>query len=245
MSSKKMWLLTAVIFVASSGCFGQRNAVYDAFLQRTARQESLEKAGIARDIAEWFATLGYTDKTIRDLLSSGIDIKKSMGDFYGRDEKIKTVLSDCIIIGTVSSIEHDSSEASRYHTIVHVAVKEYLRNDYRLKNKDLSIFVESGPMVGGIVEIYSHDVAFSIGERVLLFLDATSLMLSSRYNSPDYFQSLISSKSIQFRVAGLEGGKYLLSNGNAVCLGESKSLAEIRQSIESTMRILQKTKNIK
>ena len=223
-------------------CVAQQNPVYKSYEKSFQRQKALAKVGIKADLAEWFATMGYSDKTIRDLRAAGIDVMKAWPDYYGRDEKLKTVLSDCIVIGSVSRIEYDSSLTARFHTIVSLAVEEYLRNDYQLKDKEVQIYIESGPLMGGGFQIGSHDVEFFLREHVLVFLDASATMLSAKYNSPEYFQALIQKETIQFRVAGLRGGKYLISNDDAICLGKSKPVKQVIQDIRSTLRVLQNSK---
>jgi hypothetical protein len=217
-----MKVINAIAYLAllsvSTICLAQRKPGNEELRARMQRLEKLERAGVTRDVAKWFARMGYTDKTLRDLKTSGIDVLASIGDFHGKDERTKTVLSDCIAIGNVSRIEYDSSESARYHTIVHLRIEKYLRNDHNLRKKELLILVESGPVVGGMVEWNSHDVQFSVGERVLVFYDVGSK-----------------------RVVGLPGGKYLIENGSAICLGQSQPLKKVLDSIKATMTILQRT----
>lgn len=220
MNGERTITVFLAIVLATLTCFPQKDATKIELQQRSIRQKKLERYGVSRDVAKWFARLGYTDKTLKDLKSSGVDVLASIGDFYTKDERIKVVLADRIVIGTVSRINFDSSETSQYHTIVHIAVDSYLRDDSRLRKKDLQIFLESGPIIGGMIGIASDDVKFSVGERVLLFLDIGSQ-----------------------RVVGMSGGKYLISDGSATCLGETKLLSQILQNIESTLRTIRKTQN--
>jgi hypothetical protein len=206
------------IFIVATTCVAQKKQSARELRARSVRQERLERIGVSRDVAKWFARMGYSDKTLQELKNGGVDVLSSIGDFYGKDERTKTVLSDCIVIGTVSKLEYDSLRSARYHTLVHLTVEKYLRNDHNLKKKELLILVESGPIAGGEVEWNSNDVQFSVNERVLLFYDVGSK-----------------------RVVGLPGGKYLIENENATCRGQSLPLKEVLDNIRATMAILQRT----
>lgn len=244
MSIKNVSILVGAMLLTTMVCLAQKNQVYKNYLQSTGRQKALENVGIKGDLGEWFATLGYTDKTIRDLKDADIDVREALPDYFGRNEKVKTVLSDCIVVGSVVRIEYDSSKTARFHTVVYLAVEEYLRNDYSLKDNEVKIFIESGPLGGGKFGIASHDVKFKVGERALVFLDAAAAVIAAKYNSPEYFQAIIQNEAIQFRVSGLGGGKYLISNGDAVCMGKSKPLKEVIKDIRFALQVLRKSTEI-
>lgn len=222
-----------------------KNPIYKSILEASRdleAQKSLEKIGIKGDVNEWFAGMNYSDKTINDLKKSGIDIIEALRNFYGRDEKAKAALSDCIVIGYVSSIEYDSGKVP-YHTIAHIAVEKYIRNDYHLKEREILVMLESGPVGKGSWGRASHEDSFVKDERVLLFLSASGFLIDNKYNSPEYLTSLLNENVVRFKMLGSSTGKYQIMGDDIICHQIIKGLKETLHEIEEVTKTLNYSRN--
>lgn len=240
MATTKKVLLFTWVFIFVFTCSAQENPVYKAHLASAARQRALMDAGVKEEIATWFATLGYSPKTLRDLKREGIDVVGSLHDFFGMSEKVRTVISDCIAIGTVSRIVSDTSAGAPYHTLVCLSVERYLRNDYKLKATELEIGIESGLKGEGRVTISPDDARFFIGERVLVFLDAVSPLLRAKRSSLQRFAEFANQR-IRFELSGLKAGKISLTGGNATAIDRTRPEVEVLRDILGTLRVVNKT----
>jgi hypothetical protein len=234
--------LAAAVIATAPPSWSQKNPICKKVAQMkdlNQRKKSLERVGVT--VAYLFAVMGYSVETIRDLNSAGIDIVESLPNFYGKDEKTKTVLSDCIAIGKVERIEYDSAASSLYHTITYIHVDEFLRNDYMIGNAEIMVCSEAGPLGGGEFQAVSHDVKFVPGERVLLFLTGVAALMRAKDFSPRFYKKIIREDSVRFEVTGSVGGKYLIEGQEAVFMGQRLSLAQLRGNVMSTIRVLEKT----
>ncbi len=219
------------------------NPVYKSILivsQDTQRQKRLERVGIPGEAAELIAALGYTDSSIILLKANGVDLVQGMRH-RPRAERIKTVLSDCIIIGLVKSVEEDSSK-TLYHSIAHVQVTRYLRNDYNLPAGEVLVGFGSGPVGHGRYVAVSDEDELAPGETALLFLSAAGLLIDTKYSPYSSFhRKLLTSQRVLLKIQGTTGGKYPLQGNPPNVVGGQRSLDEIISDIEYVTRILNKT----
>jgi hypothetical protein len=260
MTTLERAVLFAWVFFFVFECVAQENPVYKNYQENVHRQKELTQAGIK--VPEWWATLGYNVKTLRDLKLAGIDVSKALPDYWGWDERIKTVFSDCILIGTVQDIEYDSSSSSRFHTKVRVKVEEYLRNDFSVREKQLVIPLETGPLMGGMHTTVSYEPTFVQHEKVLLFLSATASLLSTRsellssvantpsakdsllsgkYKEPEFLKVALANQPMQFSLTHQKAGKYTIRSGVGYSFARSKALKDIRSDVRATMRLLNRS----
>ncbi len=164
-------------------------------------------------------------------------MKGGLRDYYGRDEKIKSILSDCIIIGTVTKIDLDSGRVP-YHTIAHVSVTEYLRNDYKLEDNEVLVMIQSGPEGrGSIVRVYQED-QLAIGEHVLLFLSASALLLDNCHNNPVYYRKLVEDGQIRFEILGRGNGKYIIKDNIVSGYGRSRNFQSVIREVKDAVRLV-------
>jgi len=78
------------------------------------------------------------------------------------------VHSDAVIIGRVTDIESHDDRQGKLSTYITIAIQEVLKGS--LAQSSLTIR-ELGGEVGGVIAWASANPEFSVGERVLLFLD--------------------------------------------------------------------------
>ena len=78
------------------------------------------------------------------------------------------VHADAVIIGRVTDIESHDDQQGKLSTYITIAIREVLKGS--LAQSSLTIR-ELGGEVGGVVAWVSANPEFSVGERVLLFLD--------------------------------------------------------------------------
>lgn len=200
--------------------------------------DKIAKYGIDRVTGELLLSFGYSDTTIQYLNEHGFDAVKKLYS-RTRDEQAKTFLSDCIVIGTVDSIEYDSARVA-WHSIAHVKVEQYLRNDYKLTDPDVLVMWESGPVGGGRFMRRTNEDQLKIGEHVLLFLSAAGFMKTIEYQHPSYHSKLKNDKILRFKITGTEGGKYLLHSGRAKCFDGEHSLKQIKTDIALITKLLKR-----
>ncbi len=220
-----------------------RNPVYKtimAVLQSSPAPKRFEKVGIPRGVVDWVAALGYTDSTILLLKNNGIDLVKNMRHGV-RDDITKTIFSDCIVVGTVSSVDFDSSR-NPYHSIAHVEVEKYLRNDYRLADRDVLVGWMSGPLGHDRFSTTHDEDQLSTGEHVVLFLSAAGLLMDAKWNDVNWYENLLMRERPLFKIEGMLGGKYLLkSDGTASACGSERDLNDIVQDVHRVTDLLGRT----
>ena len=211
--------VTLLMLMIVSHAASQKNIVFQT-IQRyksTDAETRLIRMGLDKHLAESLAEMGYDDTAIAGLRSIGVDLLR-LGYSTRWDEKVQAALSDCIVVGSVDSIEHPQGKTP-YQTIAYVNAEYFLRNDYHVPKHLIPVMIVSGPTLTMVPED-----TLGLGDRVLLFLSAGSLMNFTRHFLPEYYQQLIHDSTVRFRISG--GGKYLLKQGDR-CPVEWE--AEIRQ----------------
>ena len=183
--------------------------------------------------AEWCTYMGYSDTTAEALALVGVDLVKAISSPELRNNKDKAALADCIVIGNVVRIEHDSSEVP-YHTIAYLKVDKFLRNDFNVNEKEIPILIKSGPAKGGLRLEVQGEKKLDKNERVLLFLSATSLIFNSYYKSPAYYKKIIDQRNISFLISY----KYLIDGVRVTDNGKTFELNKMMSEIEYVTRAL-------
>ncbi len=185
--------------------------------------------------SEFLISMGYKDTTVSKLQKLGVNLGKLTSLHRPLDEKILTAVSDCIIIGTVTKKEYPLTKRTWYHTIAHVQVEEFLRNDYNLSKDQIPILIESGPTAAGEKDIRVGEDTLEIGEHVLLFLDANGLIrLANNNHMSNLYDELVNDSSIKFRILA----KYDLKSGKASRREEVKNLVDVRDKINIILTAL-------
>jgi|GEM_PF-3400172 len=228
----KFFLSSTLVLMIAPNVLGQGNIVFRT-LQRheeTNYESRLEKAGIDKLTARGLADLGYTDSTVSVLRSIGVDLSGLRIKRTAWSEQEKAALSDCIVIGSVSKIEHPQGN-SPYQTIAYLSVDEFLRNDYHDRPTGIRVMIVSGPTRTMIPED-----TLEVGEHVLLFLSASSLMRFAQVNHPEFFKEIINDPIIRYRIVG--GGKYVVRAGTVVTRGMLKSLDQLREDIRAVVNVI-------
>jgi hypothetical protein len=221
--------LTIVIV---SDTAAQKNVVYKT-MQRykgTDSKSRLMRMGVDKFMAESLVDLGYDDSTIVKLRTIGVDLPGLSSKEGKLDEKEKGALSDCIVIGTVARIEHPKGNIP-YQTIAFVDAEEFLRNDYHVSKSQIPVMIVSGPTRTMIPED-----TLGLGEHVVLFLSARSLIVFAHHNLPAYYSQLINDSTIGFRILG--EGKYRIESGKVFRGGYQKSLTQVKDEIKTVLKVL-------
>lgn len=183
---------------------------------------------------KFLISMGYNDTTISKLQKVGVDLLK----LYGRHWEIKnlTAISDCIVIGTVTSKEYPLLKSVFYHTIAHIQVEEFIRNDYNLPKSQVLVMIESGPTgVPGERGIRIGEDTLRIGEHVFLFLSANGLLrMSNDSHMQKLYEKLINDPIIRFKITA----KYDIENGKIIGRNGVKNLAEVKDDINTVMKAI-------
>lgn len=214
----------------------QVNKAYKTMLnnKNSKSEEGLMKMGADKYLASALASYGYNDTTIIRLRGIGVDLL-NIKYHLPWNVKIWTALSDCIIIGTVSKIEHPFKENFWYHTLVFVKVEKFLRNDYNLPIGEIPILQVSGWTDSGKKYTKYGEDTLGIGEHVLLFLSASAVFEFAKNNHlNDLYNQLVNDKNIKFRVEA----KYLIENGNVVRKDRVRSIAEVTNDIDTVLNVI-------
>jgi hypothetical protein len=183
------------------------------------------------------ARRGLTIDKIKKLKEEfNIDIIWGQLSFSIRDNKERTAISDYIIIGTVSNITYDSRREVKYHTFVYVNVEQYVKG--KLDTKQIVIPRQSGPLKDhkgkeGSVQV-SEEASFTLGEKVLLFLDHTWYEFSGRIkNYSNQPPEIYTNKNYFGLVDGI-AGKHIIQENKINGKELSDFIKEIKPIIEIT-----------
>jgi len=185
-------------------------------------------------------TMGYTDSTVANLKEMGVDLLERW-KIRPWDEKMWTALSDCIVIGTVSKIEHPSWPIPWYHTVAYVQVEEFLRNDYGLPKAQVAVLEVSGPTgrPGERVTRIGEDT-LNIGEHVLLFLSGSGLITTAALNSQqNLYNYLINDSNVWFEMLA----RYDIQSDQLLSKREKQilSLSQMRNEIGRVLSVIHRT----
>jgi len=182
--------------------------------------------------AEALISMGYNDTTVTKLQKVGADLLALYKPAAHWNEKVFASLSDCIIIGTVSHIEHPFGEKSWFHTVAYVRVEEFLRNDYNLPKIQIPVLLVSGPTGTGQTEIEIGEDTLGIGEHVLLFLSANELIdIACNNNMRDWYNQLINDSTVKFSIVA----KYDIKAGKVISRNRERNLTDIRSDIKKVL----------
>lgn len=189
------------IFIFSLSCPAQINPVYKIMKQRGwyAPVGAFHgKLTFAQMDTELLSSMGYNDTAVANLKKIEVDL---LG-LHGRQkwtDKVFAALSDCIVIGTVEKIEHPFGERSWFHTVAYVQVEEFLRNDYNLSKGLIPILIVPGPAGTRFTVIANGEDTLGIGDHVLLYLDASGLIVfASENHMNELYNYLVNDSKIQF-----------------------------------------------
>jgi hypothetical protein len=229
-------LLTFLIF---STVEAQVNPVYKIMRQRGwVPQSSNDKIKLTPDQVneKFLISMGYNDTIVSHLKKIGVDLLKLNTVRRPWNEKILTAISDCIVIGTVASKEYPLVKSASFHTIAHIQVEEFLRNDYDLPKSQVLVMIESGPTgVPGERDILFGEDTLKIGEHILLFLSANGLIQMANYSHMyKLYDQLINDPIIRFKI----NAKYDMKNEKITGRNGVKNLADVRDDINTVMKII-------
>ena len=223
----RYYFVTFLMLMIVSDGAAQINIVFKTIkrYKSTGSESRLVRMGLDKREAEFLSEIGYDDTTITNLRNIGVDLP---GRRYSTrwDEKVQAALSDCIVVGSVDSIEHPQGKTP-YHTIAYVDAEYFLRNDYNVSKYRIPIMIESGPNYTRV-----PDDTLGLGNHVLLFLSSSSLINFAHHFLQDYYNQLINDSTVRFRISG--GGKYLLKPGEQ-CPVEWED--EIKQVVKMRPRV--------
>jgi len=231
--------LFTVLFVA--GAVAQVNPVYQRMLKNGWRYpfgNGFRKLAPAQLDAEACSSMGYDDTTVANLRKLNVDI---LGRWktHDWDEKMWTALSDCIVTGTVSRIEHPSWPRPWFHTVAYVQVEQFLRNDYGLPKGEVAVVEVSGPTGrSGERVINIGEDTLSVGEHVLLFLGASSLItFASDNNMRDLYNHLINDPMISFELLA----KYDIKSGAVFFKGRKESPSNVQEDVTTILNVIDRS----
>ncbi len=178
--------------------------------------------------SEFVKSMGYSESTVANLEKSGIRIVGRWEKRGPWNSKLWTALSDCIVIGTVSRIEHPAWSRPLYLSIVYVKVDSFLRNDYGFSMSEVEVMQRAGPTGTGLIAIAPNEPRWTVGERVLLYLSASQLITFAANNDmPKLYNRLINSRKIRFQlIARLE-----IKSGKIISKTGKESLKHVTDSV--------------
>ena len=226
--------LCALFF--SFTCRAQINPVYKIMKQRGwyAPVGAFQgKLTFAQMDTELLSSMGYNDTAAANLKKIGVDL---FGFHTGRQhwtDKAFAALSDCIIIGMVTRIEHPFKEKSWFHTIAYVQVEEYLRNDYNLPKTQIPVLIMSGQAGKGLYAIANEEDTLTIGEQVLLYLSATGLIVfASENHMNELYNYLVNDSKIQFEKIAM----FDIIDEKAFSHRTVRNMEDLRQDIKDVLK---------
>ena len=185
--------------------------------------------------SEFVKSMGYSESTVANLEKSGIRIVGRWKKRGPWNSKLWTTLSDCIVIGTVSRIEHPAWSRPLYLSIVYVKVDSFLRNDYGFSMSHVEVMQRAGPTGTGLIAIDRHEPHWSVGQRVLLFLSASQLITFAANNDmKKLYGQLVNSPKVRFQLIAELG----IKSGKVEVNGAQKSLTQAIGETDSIMNII-------
>jgi hypothetical protein len=184
--------------------------------------------------SSFLKSMGYNDSTVANCRKNGIDLVGRWKKSVVWDEKTSAAMSDCIVIGKVSRIEHPFGAKSWFQTVAYVQVEEFLRNDYQLPKGLIQIMIVSGP-----TKTLLGEDTLSIGEHVLLFLSASSLItFAANNNITDLYNQLINDSAVKFEILA----KYDIRAGKMFSQTRERDSTTVRSEITSVLNLVHRAK---
>ena len=185
--------------------------------------------------SEFVKSMGYSESTVANLKKSGIRIVGRWKKRSPWNSELWTALSDCIVIGTVSRIEHPAWSRPLYLSIVYVKVDSFLRNDYGFSMSQVEVMQRAGPTGTGLIAIEPHEPHWSVGQRVLLFLSASQLITFAANNDTQkLYGQLVNSTKVRFQLIAELG----IQSGKVEANGVQRSLTQVIGETDSIMNLI-------
>lgn len=215
----------------------QVNPVYQRMVKNGWRYPSAKghpRLSPSEITSEYLKSLGYTDSTVADLKRAGVDV----GELWKNrifNTKVWTALSDCIVIGTVSKITYPPWARPWYHTLVHIQVDTFLKNDYSLPKGDIAVLEVSGPSGPHKMTSEIGEATLNNGEHVLLFLSAGALIANAANNNiTKLYEKLINKSEIYFKIFA----KYDIKSGEILSKTKKEGLKKVTDSVSSVLKVI-------
>jgi hypothetical protein len=184
---------------------------------------------------EFLSSFGYNDTIISNLKKIGVDFALLRSIYGHSNDKIFAALSDCIVIGTVERKEYPLKEDDFFHTIAYIKVEEFLRNDYNLSKSEIPVMVRSGPTFSKLIMMQEGEDTLRIGENVLVFLSAHSLIMFAYNNQMDkLYEELLNDPIIRFKIVA----KYNLEDGKVIGRNSVKDLTNVKDDINTILKAI-------
>lgn len=239
MAKKIMVLIFSFLTLLSySSARAQVNPVYKRMVQNGwsyPYKNGLKRLTGAKLDSEFLKSMGYSPTMVSKLKRAGITVVGFRKKRPTWDSKEWTALSDCIVIGTVSKIEHPSWARPFYNSVVYVRVDSFLRNDYGLAKEQVAVMQVSGPQGNGQVALDLSEPHWTVGEHVLLFLNASQLITyAANNNMHKLYTHLINSFKIRFQLVAM----VKIESNEVVIDGKQKSLTQLTSEADSIMKII-------
>jgi hypothetical protein len=196
-----------------------------------------DKKDIKAYTAEMLTDMGYTDSSLAMLKAQGVNLLTLNSQERPWDERTKAALSDCIVIGRVGRIEHPPLEQKGpFQTTAFVDVEKFLRSDYSIpQRRQIQVMIESGP-----TRIVIPEDTLSLGEHVLLFLSASSLIRYAYHNLPDYYYGqLVNDSTIRFRIIA----KHQIASDKVIMQNRERHLPDVLDDIRAVTKCLGRVPN--
>ncbi|MCL5020188.1 MAG: hypothetical protein M1339_00685 [Bacteroidetes bacterium] len=238
---RKSLTVSFLIFLGISVGCAQTNPVYRRMVQNGWKYpfgNGFRKLTPAQLDAEACTCMGYDDSTVANRKKIGVNVKERWKSMNW-DNKMWTALSDCIVIGTVSRIEHPSWPRPWFHTVAYVQVDEFPRNDYGLPVGEVAVLEVSGPTGQGTARVTRiGEDTLSVGDHVLLFLSASGLItFASDNNMHALYSHLINDPKTWFELLA----RYDMKAGEAFSKtrrGSVASLSDIQDEIDTVLKTI-------
>lgn len=233
---KKVLVLGVMTLLSFSSAMAQVSPVYKKMVQNgwSYTPSDAHHGFTSTELnLDYLKSLGYTKATIAHLEKAGIDIENI---YRNRtfNKKIWTVLSDCIVIGTVSQITYFPWGRPLYDVLARVRVDTFLENGYGLSKGNINVLQGSGPVGPHLVSTVYGMPSLSTGEHVLLFLSADGLIFDAAVNSNErLYSKLANSPVIYFKILA----KYDIRSGKVFSDKKEDELGGVTDSIRSILRL--------
>ena len=237
MAKKTMILVFSFLTLLSfSSVRAQVNPVYKRMVRNGWSYSSIKSHPrfTATELnSDYLKSLGYTQATIAHLEKAGIDIKNIYKNRIF-NKKIWTVLSDCIVIGTVSKITYFPWGRPLFDGLARVRVDTFLENSYGLAKGNINVLQGSGPIGPHLVSTVYGMPSLTTGEHVILFLTASGLVFDAAVNNNTrLYKKLTNSPKIYFKILA----KYDVHSGKVVSNKQKENLGNVTDTIQSVLNL--------
>ncbi len=174
----------------------------------------LEKMGLSKGFAKFFAELGLKKNVLDSLKAKNIDLVHEL--YTGGNLSINglAALSDCIVVGKIIKKTYDSSEKAFFHTNVYVLVNEYIKG--YSNSEEIIVMQISGPYKDGGTAV-AGEPQFDINENVLLFLSNLGYndrLLNLRGKNEQIYNHEIKKGDKNFLLTSNMNGKVIIKDGS-------------------------------